>query len=572
MAEFATLSRFQIVESVLLESHPLKLLKNLRRTGEIAAVLINHGFGDLVERIGLNRYLNWGRRKLLKQSDVHTRSLTRAERLRMSCESLGPTFVKFGQVLSTRPDLIPGDIVDELAKLQEHVAPFPSEIAIQTIEKALKKPIRELFSRFESEPLATGSLGQVHTACLPDGSDVIIKVRRPRAIQDVERDLSLIQELAHLISKRVPESQVFDPTGLVRNFERTIRREMDYLREARSIDEFARMFADDAALYVPKVYPHLCTEDVLVMERIEGHRVDDLPSFPKLWEKRKQIAANGARIFLRQAFEFGLFHGDPHPGNFRILDNGSICLLDFGMIGTLDEQTREHLVDLFISTARKDVRGSLRNMKLICHIPRDIEERYFYSDYRDFIDKYYGLPLEQLDLARLLRDFIDLLSRHRIRCPGDLMLLIKVIVHLEAVGRKIDPDFNLVEVAIPHFRKLIRDRYHPQYLWERFREEVLVLGQAAHDIPVELSTALKRFNRDDSAVKLKLTGLEYMVNEIDRCSNRIVIGVIVAAAILSSSILVRSDATNDWFSLPIYLISSLLGIWLIYGIFRSGRL
>jgi len=557
---------------VFVEAHPLKFLKNLRRTGEIAAILINHGFGDLVDTIGLNKYLNWGRRKLLKHTEDDTRSLTRAERIRHAIESLGPTFIKFGQVLSTRPDLVPRDVVDELALLQEQVPPFDSQVAIRAVEKSLGRPLRETFAAFDEEPLATGSLGQVHTAVLRDGQEVVVKIRRPRAVYEVERDLSLMHELAALLDKRVPESEVFDPIGLVRNFERTIRRELNYLREARTIEEFAKMFEEDASLYVPKVYPDLCTEEILVMERIRGHRISDIARVPCLWEKRRMIASNGARIFLKQTFEFGLFHGDPHPGNFRILNDGAICLLDFGMVGLLDESMRANLVDLFVATAQKDTRRSLRIMLSIGDCEHEIDERLFNADYREFIDKYYGLPLERLDIAALLRDFVGILSTHRIRCPGDLMLLIRAIVHLDSVGRKIDPDFNIIEHAVPRFKKLIRDRYRPDQMWERFCEEARILGRAAHEIPTELAVALKKFNREDSQVKLRLTGLEYMVTELDRSSNRIVVSLIVAASILASSLLIRSGVTNDWFSIPMYLISSCLGIWLIYGIFRSGRL
>ncbi|HBN75554.1 MAG TPA: ubiquinone biosynthesis protein [Planctomycetaceae bacterium] len=555
-----------------MDTHPLRFLKNLRRTGEIAAILINHGFGDVVERIGLNKYLNWGRRKLLKKSEEETRTLTRGERVRLTFETLGPTFIKFGQVLSTRPDLIPQDIVDELALLQERVPPFDSQVAIQTVEKALGQTIGDSFGSFESEPLATGSLGQVHCARLPDGSEVIVKIRRPRVVRDVERDLSLIHELAALIKKHVPEAEVFDPDGLVRNFERTIRRELNYLREARSIEDFDRMFDGDASLYVPQVYPNYCRENVLVMERIRGYRVDQISDVPCLWEKRRQIANNGARLFLKSAFENGMFHGDPHPGNFRILDDGSICLLDFGMIGVLDEQMRESLVDLFIATARKDSRRCLRIMLQLCETMNDIDERHFCADYREFIDKYYGLPLDRLDIAKMLRDFVSILSTHRLRCPGDLMLLIRAIIHLDAVGRKINPEFTLVEVVVPHFKKILRDRYRPDHLWERVREEAQILGRAAHEIPLEIATALKKYNREDSSFKVKVTGMDYMVNELDRSSNRIVVGLIVASSILASSLLVRSDAATDWFSVPIYIMSSFLGIWLIYGIFRSGRL
>ncbi len=555
-----------------LETHPLRFLKNLRRTGEIAAVLINHGFGDLVERIGLRKYLNWGRRKLLKHSEADTRSLTRGERIRLSLESLGPTFIKFGQVLSTRPDLIPPDITEELCKLQEAVPAFNSEEAISTVEKALGASIGELFSDFDHTALASGSLGQVHRAVLLDGQPVVVKIRRPRVVQDVERDLALMTELAILIQRHIPESAIFDPLGLVRNFERTIHRELNFQREARSLQEFARLFSRDASLYVPAVYEEMCTQDVLVMEYISGYRIDEISKVELLDSQRRQIAINGARLFMKQAFEFGVFHGDPHPGNIRILNDGSICLLDYGMVGTLDEATRNRLVDLFVSIATKDERRGLRTILLLGHPFREVDERLLRSDYRDFIETYYGYSLEKVDVGKLLSDFISILSNHGIRCPADLMLLIRAIVNLEGSARKIDPKFNFAEQMVPYVKRLLHERYKPGYLWERFRNEAEEFGRIAHDVPFEITTLLKKLNRDETSIKLKHTGLDHLITEVDRSSNRIVIGMVISASIVASSLLVKSGAANSWFSIPIYVISSFLGIWLIYGIFRSGRL
>lgn len=554
-----------------MEASPLRFFRNLRRTGEIAAVFINHGFGDLVERIGLAKYLNWGRRKLLK-SKGEEHSLTRGERIRQAFETLGPTFVKFGQLLSTRPDLIPEDIIAELRLLQERVPPFSAQVAVETLETAFGRQISECFAEFNEESLACGSLGQVHVAKLMNGREVVVKIRRPKVVQEVERDVALMQELAALIQKHIPEADVFDPVGLVRNFERTINRELNFLREARSIHEFRRLFAKDASLYVPEAFPEFCTEDVLVMERIGGFRVDEVHGIPFLAKQSQQIARNGARIFMKQAFEFGLFHGDPHPGNFRILADGSICLLDYGMIGTLDETTREQMVDIFVAIANNDYQKSAKTVLKLGQPIGEVDERQFRADYQDFIDSYYGIPLDKFDISRLLTDFVNILATHRIRCPSDLMMLIKALIHLDGVGRTIDPEFNLAEEMIPYLKKVLRNRYQPRQIFDRLCQEVKEVACLTREIPSETLNLLKRFNKDELGIKLNLVGLEHMVSEFDRCSNRIVVGVVVASAILSSSLLVRSGATNDWFSMPMYLLSSLLGVWLIYGIFRSGRL
>ncbi|MBT4865952.1 MAG: AarF/ABC1/UbiB kinase family protein, partial [Planctomycetaceae bacterium] len=274
---------------------------------------MQHGFGDLVDRMGLRKYLQWGRRLFSRKRRVRREPIGRGERIRLSLESLGATFIKFGQVASTRPDLVPPDVIVELEKLQESVPPFPSDKAIALLTQELGAPPTELFAEFDVEPLAAGSLGQVHRAKHHDGTHLAVKIRRPNVVRDVERDLSLMMEMAILVERHIPEAEVFDPVGLVAHFSRTIRREMNFFREGRSTDEFARLFRNDATLTVPKIFWDLTTEGVLTMEFIEAIRVSDIDALKEAGISTEQVAANGARIFMKQAFELGLFHGDPHP-------------------------------------------------------------------------------------------------------------------------------------------------------------------------------------------------------------------------------------------------------------------
>ncbi|HET6424083.1 MAG TPA: AarF/UbiB family protein, partial [Planctomycetaceae bacterium] len=320
-----------------MEPHPFRLLRNLGRTREIAAVLLNHGFGDVVDRIGLrNAWQRWSRWATFRTALPPEPPLTAYKRVRLSLEALGPTFIKFGQVMSTRPDLIPAAMIVELQLLQEHVPAFSSAEAIALVEHELGAPVSALFGRFDREPLAAGSLAQVHRATHLDGTPLAVKIRRPTAVRDIERDLSLMQELAVLLERHVPESQAFDPRGLVVHFGRSIRRELNFAREGRTMQEFARHFRTDPTLYVPRVYNDLTTEGVLTMEFVEGLRVDDTADLSRWPCSPADIAVRGARLFMKQAFEYGVFHGDPHPGNLRIRPDGAICLLDFGMIGMLD--------------------------------------------------------------------------------------------------------------------------------------------------------------------------------------------------------------------------------------------
>ena len=306
-----------------MEANPFRLLRNIGRTSEIVTVLLNHGFGDLVDRIGLRNFWYRWRQFFSRRPPEPLRHLKLVERIRMTLEKLGPTFIKFGQVMSTRPDLVPPGMLIELQKLQEGVPPFPSEEAIAQLESELGQPVEKLFASFDRTPLAAGSLGQVHRALHFDGTPLAVKIRRPTAVRDVERDLALMLELAVLLEGNIPEARVFDPVGLVNHFARSIRRELNFAREGRTMDEFRRLFRQDATLYVAGVFWDLTTDAVLTMEFVDGVRIDELDQLPGPKLNSAELAANGARVFMKQAFEFGVFHGDPHPGNLRILPGGT---------------------------------------------------------------------------------------------------------------------------------------------------------------------------------------------------------------------------------------------------------
>ena len=556
----------------MVEPRPLRLLLNLRRTGEIASVMINQGFADLVEQTNLRAYLRWGRSVITRKDIPVDEPITRARRIRNVMESLGPTFIKFGQIASTRPDLLPVEVIKELTLLQEAVSPFDGMQAKQVVEQSLGKPVTELFLNFDVTPFAAGSLAQVHRAIHHDGTLLAVKIRRPNVVRDIERDLILMQDIAGLMARNIPETELFDPEGLVNHFGRSVRRELNLLREMRTMQEFKRMFSQDASLYVPNVYPEYCAETVLTMEFIQGIRPDELEQYPYLVNHRQQIAINGARIFLKQAFEHGVFHGDPHPGNVRIKDDGSICLLDYGMFGSLDDNTRDLLIDLLLAISTQNVHEIIRVILALGESPQHVDQGLLEIDIRDFLSAYYNVPLTQLDVGHLLSDFMGILMTHRIRCPGDIMLLIRALVHLESCGRHLDPEFNFAEVLYPFVTKLLQKRYHPARVLQRALHDLNQLAKITRDIPVQTQKLLQQFNQGKVKLELEHKNLDRLVTELDRSGNRLVIGMIVSSLIVSSSLVIRSGSTQSWFTVSIFVISSLLGIWLIYGIFRSGQL
>jgi ubiquinone biosynthesis protein len=575
-----------------LDSHPFRLLRNLGRSREIATVLLNHGFSDLADRLGLRSAWHRTRRFLSRKPAEPARHLRMVERIRLTLESLGPTYIKFGQVMSTRPDLVPPEMLVELKKLQERVPPFPSAAAVERLEEELGKPIAELFASFDTAPLAAGSLGQVHRAIHFNGTPLAVKIRRPGAVRNVERDVSLMLEIATLIDRNIAEARIFDPVGLVNHFARTIRRELNFAREGRTMDEFRRVFREDATLYVPNVFWELTTEAVLTMEYIDAYSINELVGLAGVSVQTQsidvysdrvdipisqainpaQVAVNGARIFMKQAFEYGVFHGDPHPGNIRIRHDGTICLLDYGMIGMLDEKTREQLIDLLVAISKQNVDGAVKLVLQIGEPYREVDRTLLQVDMRDFIANYYGLPLERMNVGRLLSDFVGIMSNHGIRCPGSLMLLIRALVTLEGIGRELDPDFNLAKHLQPFVERMVRQRFHPSHIAERLYAETQKLLELAHEMPVYLNATMKKFSENDLRIQLEHRNLDHFILEMERSSNRLVVGMVVAALIMASALIVAGKVSSPWISVPMYICSSLLAIWLIFGIFRSGRL
>jgi len=555
-----------------LDRHPFRLIRNLGRSREIMVVLLNHGFGDVADRIGLSTYWRRCKRWWSRGPIDDTPKLRAVERVRLALEALGPTYIKFGQVMSTRPDLIPPAMLAELRRLQEHVPPFPPEEAIATIERELCGRIDELFLAFERKPMAAGSLAQVHKALHLDGTPVAIKIRRPNAVRNIERDLSLMQELAGLIERHIPEAKVFDPIGLVNYFARTIRRELNFAREGRTMDDFRRMFKKDATLAIPQVYWDRTTEAVLTMDFVDGYRINDYLALANPPCPPAQIAANGARIFMKMAIELGIFHGDPHPGNMRIQYDGTICLLDYGMVGLMEDSTREMLVDLLQAVNRRDVESLVRIVLALGEPFREVDEALLRVDLQDFLANYYGLELERLHVSQMLTDFVGILSSHGLRCPASVMLLVRVLVTLDGVGRQLDPAFNLATELQPFIERLVRDRYQPKRMAARLVNDSQKLFRIAHELPEQISQTLKKLNNESLQVNLDHRGLDYFMLEVERSSNRLVVGLVVAALIVASALIIPRGTGSFWVSMPMYLLSSLLGLWLIYGIFRSGRL
>jgi len=553
-------------------------IRSLKRYRDILGILIKYGFGHFVEQLNINYYLELGRRIVtLGTAPRDIERLSQPERLRLAIEELGPTFIKLGQLLSTRPDIIPREYIDEFRKLQDKIPAVPFSAIAQQFEREFGQPIHDVFAAIDETPLAAASIAQVHRARLSDGDEVVVKVCRPGIERVVETDIDILMGLALLIERHIPGMAHYSPMQLVKEFRRTIHREMDFTREGHTTDRFTANFADDPGVCIPRVFWDWSGERVLTMTYLHGTKVSDVERLRDQGLDLKDIARRGADFFLRQVLEFGLFHGDPHPGNFFIRDDGSICLLDFGMVGRIDEEIKNQLVELLLGVLERDVDRIITQLLYSGELNDESNLRALRRDLGDFLADYYELPLQDIRVGSLLSDFVEILNTYRIRFPADLMLLAKALVTIEGIGRQLDPDFNMIGSLRPFMERLVRQRLSPPNMARQLAVLLGAYGNLARSLPRDLKEFLNRLNRNKIKIDLEHRGLERLISDLDRSSNRISFSLIIAALIVGSSLIMQSDKGPQLFGFPTlgllgYSFAAVLGLWLAIAILRSGRL
>jgi ubiquinone biosynthesis protein len=548
--------------------------RNIGRLSEIAQVAVKHGFGYFFERHRLTDLFPW----VSRDGSGDTPS-DRGRRLREMLDELGPTFVKFGQLLSTRPDIVPPDIVVELQKLQDDVRPIPFADVRRVIEEELGLTIEQAFLEFDEQPTAAASIGQVHHALLPNGERVAVKVQRPNAPRQIESDIALLFQAARLANERVRALDFIDAEQVVDEFARSIRSELDYRAEARNAEIFRRNFAGQPDVKIPRVYWTYTRRRVLVLELLEGVQLADLNVAALSQAERRDLAYQIAETWMTMIFRHGFFHGDPHPANIFVLEGGAaVGLVDFGQVGKLTDEDMSRLTGLFIDAANERVEALPRRLaELGVRFPRDREEE-FGDELRDVYYRYYGVSLAEIDPLQVIREAFEVIYRMNLRLPTRFVLLDKAIATLASVGIELYPEFNVFEVAKPYARNLMIERFSPERMLARAQKESRELVRIAAEIPHQLHDILDELRDGQIDVGFVHKGLDEFMHEVDVAFNRLVVALIVVGGLIGSS-LIGVFATHGPFVFGVnflsfigFILSGALGVWLLWGVIRSGRL
>jgi ubiquinone biosynthesis protein len=523
----------------------LTTVGNIDRLRQITQVLVKHGFGELVARTDLAALVPF------RKVDENAPRVSFSERMRLAMQELGPSFVKLGQILSTRADLLPPDLILELKKLQEDVPPIPFEEVKAEIEETVGAPLEEVFARFDEKPLASASIGQVHRARLkrPAGAEVevAVKVQRPRIRSTIERDLDLLYLMARLLERAVPESTIYSPTGLVAEFDKAITAELDYTIEAKNGETFARNFTGDATVKFPEVYRDVSGKKVLVAEFFDGHHIDKATR--ELGYSGERIAKNAVKIIAKMIFQDGIFHADPHPGNIRILgapDNPVVGLLDLGLIGTITPDLREKATDLLIAAVKKDV-DDLADALLAMGRPRDkVDMQAFRAEVARLSEVHLGKPLSEIQLAAMIRDLVQGAVKFEIEMPVEMLMVGKALMTVEGIGKTIYPELDVFEEARPFFMKLLWSRYSPEKVGARLLRAASRLSGAASDVPPMLAEVLDDVRRGRLRLQAEDPGLG---RAAERLGRRIALGLIGASLIAAGTALWIHGSTRlgGWF-------------------------
>ncbi len=538
-----------------------RAVKNVGRLRQIVATFGRKGFGNVIERLGLSSMMP---NRLLRWTEAGSEKAF-AVRLRESFEELGPTFVKLGQILSMRPDLVPEHVIAELIKLQDNVAPLETSVVRGIIEAELKRPIDAVFRSFEDQPLAAASIGQVHAGVLLTGEEVVIKVQRPEIRKTIESDIALLMFLAELLEKYFPELRIFNPTVFVEEFFKTLSFELDYKVEANNVAKIGKNLESFPDVVVPKVHRDLSTHLILVQERLRGMSVNDFGALERAGVNRKKIATLGAKIFLHSVLKHGVFHGDLHGGNFFILPGDRLGIIDFGIVGRLSQRSRDQLSTMILALIQEDYETLCFTYAELGSVDGAIDFEGFQREVRNTLSPYLGLTLNEVNTGRVLIEATKIAAKYQIRVPADWMLVFKAIVTLEGLGRQLDPNFDVISIA----QELVGDLVAIQYSPDRWKSEAINLfkdsSSLIQSLPRHARWWLRKMSKNDYAFEWVSPDVRALSEQIESGSKRMSHSFHAVALLISGALLLTSSIEPKWLDMPLIgLIPFVLGLlWII---------
>lgn len=546
----------------------LHTIRHAGRFTDIGLILLKYGFDDVVHRLELPGKL------LLRRVSRVGEELTTAERLRKTLEELGPTFVKLGQVFSMRSDLLPAEWVFELRKLHDHVPPVPFDRMKGHLESNLRRPLSEVFVRFEEQPMAAASLAQVHRAVLREGRQAVaVKIQRPNIRADIDGDIAMMEWLATRLNNHFDAAAMVDLPQLVREFRRTLLRELDYTREARHMAIFRANFADDPMVHIPELFGEHCSSKMLVMELVDGVKLHR-EAFEDEGQ-RKELARLGLGVVAKQVLVDGFFHADPHPGNLLIRDGRILCMLDSGMVGRLTRETRFKLTELIQATVEKDVDRLLDTLINLTDGYDRVDRRSLERDLLDLLDSYHSVPLAELNLGAFLAEITDALRENGLRLPQNLAVMIKALITSEGVARELDPDLNVIQELRPIVRQLMIEQRRPENIWRGVRRNLTQVLTLQRQLPSRLGQISRKLEKGELTVRFRHENLQGLHHTLEDIASRLTVAIIVGSIVIGSSLIVTAGVGPMMFGLPAlgvigYLISALLGLWIVVNILRAG--
>ncbi|MGX2959000.1 ABC1 kinase family protein [Peribacillus sp. JNUCC 23] len=554
-----------------------KRMKHAHRYQEIISAFLRNGFGYIVKELGLTEMLSIPRKMAGLNNDVSSRTI--GQRIRTFLEDLGPTFIKLGQIASTRRDIIPEHIIVELEKLQDRVPPFSFEQVHSIIENELGDQLDRLFAEFNETPLATASIGQVHWARLHTGEEIAIKVQRPNIRPIIETDIEILEDLARLMESRLSWAKRYRLYEMIEEFSKALQAELDYHVEGNNSEKIANQFNNQANIRIPDIYWDFSTKKVLTMEYIKGTKISQLKELDLLGYDRKIIAKRVTNSMLHQILIEGFFHGDPHPGNMMVLPDEVVVFMDFGMVGRLTSDMKYQLASLVISLKRGDTSGIIKAISKMGILPDQINMSLLRADVDELKDKYYHLPLSQISLGEAVNDLFTVSFYHQIQIPADMTMLGKALLTVEGVVADLDPDFNMVQAAEPFGQRLLLDRYHPKKIVKNTWNQLIEYTEIITELPKNIKDFSDTLKKGKFRLEITMPDIHLLLEKLDRISNRlsfsivllafsiIMVGLIVGSSISGQSTLLwRLPAIEIGFGIALLML-----IWLLYSIFKSGK-